>query len=63
MPNKVGRGTYGGYQQPPAGNHPESEQHVLRMVYGKCRQQNPGEDPENKAKCARIAWSAVNRMK
>lgn len=61
MPHKVGRGTYGGYQQPPAGDLPESQQHILRMVYGKCRQRHPGEDPENKSLCAREAWSAVKK--
>jgi hypothetical protein len=62
MPDKRGRNTYAGYQQPPAQGHSAAEQHVLRVVYGTCRTQHPGEDPANKEYCAKAAWAAVNRM-
>jgi hypothetical protein len=61
MPNKRGRNTFAGYQQPLASGHSAAEQHVLRTVYGTCRHRHPGEDPEDKALCARIAWSAVHK--
>lgn len=64
MPHKVGRGTYAGYRQPSAGERSEREQHVLRKVYGLCRKnQYPGEDPEAKERCAKIAWGAVHKLK
>lgn len=61
MPGIVGRGSYGGYKQPPASGHSEAEKHMLRVVYGTCRQRHPGEDPASKSLCARIAWAAVDK--
>jgi hypothetical protein len=62
MPNRHGPGTHNGYLMPPPGHEiTKHQEHVLRIVYGDCRVQNPGEDPESKAKCARIAWSAAKR--
>jgi hypothetical protein len=46
---------------PPSHGMTEHAKHVLRIVYGECRSQNPGEDPETKAKCARIAWAMAKR--
>jgi hypothetical protein len=64
MPHKKGRYSYKGYQQPPAGGHSEAEQHILRVVYGKCRAERyPGESQENKSRCAKIAWSVVKKSK
>lgn len=62
MPDKRGRNTFAGYQQPPSGGHSEAEQHVLRTVYGTCRTHHPGEDPATKELCARIAWSEVDKQ-
>lgn len=52
-----------GYQMPPPGeNLTPHQEHVLRVVYGKCRHdQYPGESQENKSRCARIAWGAAKR--
>jgi hypothetical protein len=62
MPNRHGPGTHAGYMMPPPGHNLTAHQeHILRIVYGNCRVQNPGEDPAAKAKCARIAWSAAKR--
>ena len=62
MPNKHGPGTHPGYQMPSPGHMiNEHQEKILRVVYGECRLQNPGEDPESKAKCARIAWSAAKK--
>ena len=62
MPDKRGRNTYAGYEQPPAHGHSPAEQHVLRVTYGTCRTHNPGEDPALKEKCAREAWSTVDKI-
>ena len=61
MPDKKGPNTYHGYESPHPGNLNPHAAHILKVVYGTCREQNPGEDPENKAKCARIAWSAAKK--
>lgn len=62
MPDRHGPGTRHGYMMPPPGHEiTEHQKHILRVVYGDCRVQNPGEDPEAKAKCARIAWGAAKR--
>jgi len=62
MPAKRGPNTYHGYLSPPHGTEIDAHQrHVLKVVYGTCREQNPGESQEAKAKCARVAWSAAKR--
>jgi len=62
MPNKHGPNTYRGYISPPSGNEiDEHQKHILKVVYGTCREDNPGESHEAKAKCARIAWAAAKR--
>ena len=62
MPDKHGPGTHLGYQMPPPGQHSKKYAYELRMVYGACRVQNPGEDPRAKAKCAAIAHSTARRL-
>ncbi|MDD2246345.1 MAG: hypothetical protein PHC39_04605 [Proteiniphilum sp.] len=62
MPNKHGPGTHLGYTMPAPGDATEREKHILRIVYGECRSKYyPGESQENKARCAKIAWSAARR--
>jgi len=62
MPHKHGKGTHKGYQMPPPGRDLDPHQrHVLRITYGECRVQNPGESRDAKSKCARIAWAAAKR--
>lgn len=63
MPDKHGPGTHLGYMMPPPGsNLTPHEERVLRITYGECRaNEYPGEDPESKERCARIAWGAVHR--
>jgi hypothetical protein len=65
MPHKHGIGTHLGYQTPPPGESlNEHERHVLSTVYGNCRaNEYPGESPEAKEHCAKIAWGAVNRLR
>lgn len=50
----------GVYEPPEAGDAPEGVKSILKSVYQSCREQNPGEDPSHKEKCAKIAWSAVH---
>ena len=63
MPNRHGPGTHAGYEMPPPGHMlSEHQEKILRITYGECRKNEyPGEDPENKARCARIAWAAAKR--
>ena len=63
MPHKRGPGTHLGYTMPSPGHDiTEHQKHILRIVYGECRSKSyPGEDPENKSRCARIAWAAAKR--
>jgi len=62
MPDRRGPGTYHGYLTPPPGhNLSPHAAHVLKVVYGSCRENNPGEDPENKAYCARVAWAQAKK--
>jgi hypothetical protein len=61
MPNPHRYKTKHGYISPAPGNLPERGKSLLAKVYGECRVRNPGEVKENKAKCARIAWSVVKR--
>jgi hypothetical protein len=62
MPNKRGPNTYHGYLSPPPGEEIDAHQrHVLKVVYGSCREQHHGEDPENKSYCARVAWAEAER--
>ena len=61
MPHKHGPNTYHGYESPPHGNISPHEAHILKVVYGTCREQHPGENPANKELCARIAWAAAKR--
>ena len=63
MPNIPGRLKYKGYISPAPGDLSKSNKKLLARVYGGCRVKNPGEIPANKSKCARIAWSVVNKNK
>ena len=49
------------YKPPKSGNLPLRGKVILRSIYVRCRQSNPGESHESKAKCARIAWAGVRR--
>ena len=49
------------YRPPKSGTLPARGKHILRVVYVKCREANPGESHAAKAKCARVAWSAVRK--
>jgi len=48
------------YIPPPSGDLPERKKRVLARVYAECRKKQKRAD---KAKCAKIAWGAVHRMK
>jgi hypothetical protein len=61
MPRKRGPDTYRGYLSPPTGTQPPCIKRMVRKVYGNCRVQHPGEDPMDKAMCARIAWTQAKR--
>lgn len=62
MPDKHGPGTHLGYKSPSPGESLNKHaRHVLNVVYGECRVNNPGEDPDNKAYCARVAWGAAKK--
>jgi hypothetical protein len=61
MPDKHGPNTYRGYESPKHGDIGPHATHILKVVYGSCREQNPGENPESKTKCARIAWAAAKK--
>lgn len=64
MPHLHGPGTHAGYRSPPPGHMLDEHQtKILRVVYGECRKDNPGESHAAKSKCARIAWGAVNRTR
>lgn len=63
MPNIPGRLKYKGYISPAPGDLNKSDKELLARVYGGCRTNNPGEVPEYKAKCAKIAWNMVNKRK
>jgi len=47
------------FEPPEAGDAPKAVMDILRKVYQSCREDNPGEVPEHKEKCAKIAWAAV----
>lgn len=49
------------YKPPKSGTLPKRGKKILRKVYAGCREKNPGENPERKAKCAKISWSAVRK--
>lgn len=49
----------GEWTPPEAGDAPDEIKRILNSVYSQCRDENPGEDPAKKEKCARIAWGAV----
>jgi hypothetical protein len=61
MPKKRGPGTHRGFMTPPTGFQSPCIRETVRMVYGGCRSKHPGEDPAEKAFCARIAWSTAKR--
>lgn len=61
MPNPKHYPTYHGYISPAPGNLNQHDRKLLAKVYGTCRERNPGENPQAKSKCARIAWSVVNK--
>lgn len=63
MPKIKGRKTYKGYISPAPGKLNENNKKLLARVYGSCRVQNPGEIKTNKTKCAKIAWSVVNKKR
>lgn len=57
----------GQWEPPEGGDLPAEGKRILKEVYSSCRDsqydESPGsiEDPEKKASCARIAWSAVEK--
>ena len=61
MPTRRGPNTYRGYLSPPTGLQPPCIRRMVKVVYGNCRVQHPGEDPAMKAMCARIAWAQAKR--
>lgn len=51
----------GHYIPPKSGKAPKKVKKILKVVYEKCREENPGEIKARKRKCARKAWGAVKR--
>jgi hypothetical protein len=49
------------YRPPKSGNLPPRGKRILREVYTASRHKYPGEIAANKARSARIAWSAVEK--
>lgn len=49
------------YQPPEAGDAPDEVKAILKAVYTQYREKHPGEDPEVKARGAKMAWGAVRR--
>ena len=49
----------GEWEPPEAGDAPQEVKDILKSTYKSCRDKNPAETPAAKAKCARIAWGAV----
>jgi len=49
----------GEWKPPEAGDAPQEVKDILKSAYESCRDKNPTETPAAKAKCARIAWGAV----
>lgn len=49
------------YKPPRSGKAPKQMKHIMQKVYSKCREYYPGEIPEHKMRCARIAWSAAKK--
>ncbi|MCJ7697792.1 MAG: hypothetical protein MUO73_05640 [Thermoplasmata archaeon] len=62
MPYRKGQTQYKGFISPAVG--PDASPALKKAIshtYSGCRRSNPGEDPRQKAKCARIAWSSAKK--
>jgi hypothetical protein len=51
----------GHYIPPKSGDAPKGVKQILKTVYERCREENPGEIKSRKRKCARISWGAVKK--
>jgi hypothetical protein len=51
----------GHYKPPAAGDAPPRVKRILKKVYNKCREYNPGESEVAKSKCAATSWFAVEQ--
>lgn len=49
------------FEPPPSGDLPAKGKEILDKVYSDCRSKQNSDSPENKEKCAKIAWGAVKR--